>query len=158
MRNAQPTTKSSLLEASAHGARPHLSHGIRVALISPYSSTYPGGVTRHVEALAGELEAAGHQATILGPFDPDDQKARRRHGGARPQRRDPPARFVSLGRTVGVRANGAVSNLALSADSLLALRAELSSGRYDVAHLHEPVAPLLCWDALGFARPKATLR
>jgi phosphatidyl-myo-inositol alpha-mannosyltransferase len=27
-----------------------------------------------------------------------------------------------------------------------------SSGRYDVAHLHEPVAPLLCWDALGFAR------
>jgi len=32
---------------------------VRVALISPYSWTYPGGVTRHIEALACELSAAG---------------------------------------------------------------------------------------------------
>ena len=30
---------------------------MRVALVSPYSWTYPGGVTRHIEALATELLA-----------------------------------------------------------------------------------------------------
>ena len=32
---------------------------MRVALVSPYSWTYPGGVTRHIEALAIELDRAG---------------------------------------------------------------------------------------------------
>ena len=45
---------------------------MRIALLSPYSWTYPGGVTRHIEALASELSAGGHQARILAPFDPDD--------------------------------------------------------------------------------------
>jgi len=30
----------------------------RIALVSPYSWTYPGGVTRHIESLADELAAA----------------------------------------------------------------------------------------------------
>jgi phosphatidylinositol alpha-mannosyltransferase len=33
---------------------------VRVALVSPYSYTYPGGVGRHVEALAQELTQLGH--------------------------------------------------------------------------------------------------
>jgi len=33
---------------------------MRIALVSPYSWTYPGGVTRHIEALAEELIAAAH--------------------------------------------------------------------------------------------------
>ena len=44
---------------------------MRVALVSPYSWTYPGGVTRHIEALAGELDRAGHDVKVLAPFDPD---------------------------------------------------------------------------------------
>ncbi len=32
---------------------------MRVALVSPYSWTYPGGVTRHIEALAAELHRRG---------------------------------------------------------------------------------------------------
>jgi phosphatidylinositol alpha-mannosyltransferase len=108
---------------------------MRIALISPYSWSYPGGVTRHVEALAHELGKAGHTATIVTPFDPDDRRALRSHRRARPQRREPPERFVSLRRTVGLKANGAVSNLALSGESLLALRGELRSGRCDIAHL-----------------------
>ena len=46
---------------------------MRVALISPYSYTYPGGVGRHVEALAEQLLAAGHEARLLAPYDPDDR-------------------------------------------------------------------------------------
>ncbi len=121
---------------------------VRIALLSPYSWTYPGGVTRHVEALAGELAAAGHEPRILAPFDPDDALSRRLHRGATPQSREPPENFVALHRTIGIPANGAVSNLSPLPSAVLDLRAELRSGRYDVLHIHEPVVPVLGWDAL----------
>jgi len=121
---------------------------VRIALLSPYSWTYPGGVTRHIEALAAELGSAGHEARILAPFDPEDALSRRLHRGARPQPRSLPESFVSLGRTVGLPANGAVSNMALTPQAVLAMRRELRDGGYDVLHIHEPVVPLLSWDAL----------
>lgn len=121
---------------------------MRIALLSPYSWTYPGGVTRHIEALAGELLTAGHDVNVLAPFDPDDAVSRRLHRGARPEPRELPDHLVSLGRTIGFPANGAVSNLLAFPEGVATLRRELRSGRYDVAHLHEPVAPLVSWDAL----------
>jgi len=124
---------------------------VRIALLSPYSWTYPGGVTRHIEALAHELAEAGHDARILAPFDPDDSLSRHLHRGARPQRHPTPEQFVSLGRTVGIPANGAVSNMALTPAAVSALRHELREGGYDVAHIHEPIVPTVGWDALGSA-------
>ncbi|MFZ1926951.1 MAG: glycosyltransferase family 4 protein, partial [Solirubrobacteraceae bacterium] len=121
---------------------------MRIALVSPYSWTYPGGVTRHIEALSAELEAQGHEPDILAPFDPDDALSRRLHRGARPQRREPPANFVPLGRTIGIPANGAVSNLTGTPHSVFAIRNALRSGGYDVAHIHEPIVPLIGFDAL----------
>ncbi len=125
---------------------------MRVALISPYSWTYPGGVTRHIEALSVRLLGAGHDVRILAPFDPDDRLARRMHRGARPQARGAPAELVSLGRTVGIPGNGAVSNVAMGGHAIAVLRAQLRHGGYDVAHVHEPVCPLLGWDALCCAQ------
>jgi phosphatidyl-myo-inositol alpha-mannosyltransferase len=125
---------------------------VRIALLSPYSWTYPGGVTRHIDALAGELGAAGHEARILSPFDPDDALSRRLHRGACPQPLAVPADLLSLGRTVGIPANGAVSNMALTPYTALALRRELHEGGYDVVHIHEPVVPVVGWDALLCAR------
>jgi len=125
---------------------------VRIALLSPYSWTYPGGVTRHIEALAGELVAAGHEPRILAPFDPDDPLSAHLHRGAHPQNRSPPDHFVSLGRTVGIPANGAVSNVVLSPHAVFAMREELRRGGYDVVHIHEPVVPTLSWDALCSVR------
>jgi phosphatidylinositol alpha-mannosyltransferase len=121
---------------------------VRIALLSPYSWTYPGGVTRHIESLASELTESGHEARILAPFDPDDALSVRLHRGARPQPRSVPDDFVSLGRTVGMAANGAVSNVALTPHAVFTLRRELRDGGYDVAHIHEPVVPIVGWDAL----------
>ncbi len=121
---------------------------MRIALVSPYSWTYPGGVTRHIEALSAELSAQGHEPDILAPFDPDDALSRRLHRGARPQRREPPENFVALGRTIGIPANGAVSNLTGTPHSVFAIRGALRNGGYDVAHIHEPIVPLIGFDAL----------
>ena len=129
-------------------APPDTVHPVRIALVSPYSWTYPGGVTRHIEALSAELVAQGHETNILAPYDPDDAVSRHVHRGARPQRLDPPENFVSLGRTFGVPANGAVSNLTGLPTAILALRRELRDGGYDVAHIHEPIVPMIGWDAL----------
>jgi phosphatidylinositol alpha-mannosyltransferase len=125
---------------------------VRIALVSPYSWTYPGGVTGHIEALAAELTASGHEARILSPYDPDDGISARLHRGARPQRRPTPEQFVSLGRTFGIPANGAVSNMALTPYPVLTLRRELREGGYDVAHIHEPIVPVVGWDALCSTR------
>ena len=130
---------------------------MRIALLSPYSWTYPGGVTRHIEALSAELIELGHDARILAPLDPDDALSRRLHRGARPQRLSPPEGFVALGRTAGFLANGAVSNLVPVPPGVLAMRRELREGGYDVLHIHEPVVPLLGWDALCSTAPELPL-
>jgi phosphatidylinositol alpha-mannosyltransferase len=109
-------------------------------------------VTRHIEALATELNASGHEARILSPWDPDDALARRLHHGMRPHAIEPPADMIRLGRTLGWPANGAVSNLAYWPGGVARMRRELRAGGYDVVHIHEPVAALISWDALCSTR------
>src|ERR671916_1529661 len=121
---------------------------MRVALVSPYSWTYPGGVTRHIEALAGELLATGHHVRVLSPYDHDTRGTAFAHRGTRPQPREVPDWLVPLGPTLGWPANGAVSNLSGSPVAVARMRAELRAGGYDVVHVHEPVTPLIAWDAL----------
>src|SRR5919201_2130939 len=121
---------------------------MRVALVSPYSWTYPGGVTRHIEALAGELSAGGHEIRVFAPFDADTRRTALGHRGARPQARPVPEWLVPLGGTIGWPSNGAVSNLSFAPSTVSTLRRELRAGGFDVVHLHEPVAPVVGWDAL----------
>ena len=125
---------------------------MRIALVSPYSWTYPGGVTRHIEALAEQFIAEGHHVRVLAPYDPPGIASAVLHRGAHPQTVQAPDYLVSLGRTVGFKANGAVSNLACTPYSVAALQRELRTGGYDVVHIHEPVAPLTGWVATDSTR------
>ncbi|MGH2859659.1 MAG: glycosyltransferase family 4 protein, partial [Solirubrobacteraceae bacterium] len=125
---------------------------MRIALVSPYSWTYPGGVTRHIEALAEHFIADGHHVRVLAPYDPIDLRSRILHRGATPQPLRAPDYLISLGRTVGFPANGSVSNLTISPHGVAALHRELRNGGYDVVHIHEPVAPLAGWVASDWTR------
>jgi phosphatidylinositol alpha-mannosyltransferase len=118
---------------------------VRIALVSPYSFTYPGGVGRHVEALAEELLSRGNDVRLLAPFDPDDRVARVTHKGARPVERDLPDHFIPLGRTLGVPLNGAVSNVSGSPKAVSTLGHAFRSGAFDVVHVHEPNAGAVSW-------------
>jgi phosphatidylinositol alpha-mannosyltransferase len=120
---------------------------VRIALVSPYSWTYPGGVTRHIEALAERFIEDGHHVRVLAPYDPPDRFASILHRGARPQQLIAPDYLLSLGRTVGFKANGAVSNLSITPYGVATMHRELRTGRYDVVHIHEPIAPLTGWVA-----------
>ena len=126
---------------------------VRVALVSPYSYTYPGGVGRHVEALAQELMGLGHEVRVLAPYDPDDRLARVLHRGASPQPRPLPDHVIALGRTFGLPMNGAVTNLTGPlGETIGVLGRELRSGNYDVVHVHEPNVPVVSWYAAEAAR------
>ncbi|HYP48822.1 MAG TPA: glycosyltransferase family 4 protein, partial [Thermoleophilaceae bacterium] len=125
---------------------------MRVALVSPYSYTYPGGVGGHVEALAEELFSQGHEVRLLAPFDPDDRRARVTHRGAAPQPRPVPDYLISLGRTIGLPMNGAVTNLSLTPTAVSTLGRELRGGGYDVVHVQEPNVPVVSWCAIEAAR------
>ena len=122
---------------------------MRIAIVSPYSWTYPGGVNRHVESLAGQLMARGHDVRVMAPWDPPDRKSHVLHR-APPEDRARPDYLVTLGRTVGFTANGSVSNISPFPEGITALRRELRAFRPDVVHVHEPLAPVVGWDACGY--------
>jgi len=125
---------------------------LRIALVSPYSYTYPGGVGRHVEATAEELIRRGHDVRMFAPYDPDDRLARAMHRGARPDAREVPDYLVPLGRTIGIPANGAVSNLSLTPYATSVLGRAVRDTSFDVIHVHEPNAPVVSWFAIESAR------
>jgi phosphatidyl-myo-inositol alpha-mannosyltransferase len=125
---------------------------MRIALVSPYSWTYPGGVTRHIEALAEHLIADGHYVRVLAPFDLPDRLSSVLHRGAAPQALEPPDYLVPLGRTIGFKANGAVSNLSITPYGYSTMQQELRTGGFDVVHVHEPIAPVLSWLATDRAQ------
>jgi len=109
-------------------------------------------VNRHVEALAEEFLGRGHDVRVLAPYDPPGRVSRVLHRAA-PEPRQPPDYLTPLGRTMGFGVNGSVGNLApFPAGGVLAPRREVRRGEFDVIHVHEPVAPLVGWNATLGAR------
>ena len=103
---------------------------MNVGLLCPYSLSRPGGVQGQVLGLARALVAAGHGAVVLAPADGEVEAADL-----------PDEAFVRLGRSIPVPANGSVAPVALGpAAAVRAVRA-VRAGRFDVVHLHEPLAP-----------------
>jgi len=122
---------------------------MRIALVSPYSWNYPGGVSRHVEALADEFIERGHDVRVLTPWDDPGRLTRALHK-SQAEEREAPDHVVKVGRTIGFGSNGAVSNLSASPLGAMALRRALDEFRPDVVHIHEPPAGLVPWDACSY--------
>ena len=122
---------------------------MRIALVTPYSWTYRGGVNGHVEALAEEYGERGHHVRVLAPWDPPDRLSRVLHR-APAEDRPQPDYLVPLARTIGFSANGSISPLCGFPEGVARMRRELDSGGYDVVHVHEPIAPLIGWDACAY--------
>jgi len=111
---------------------------VKVGLVCPYSWDTPGGVQAHVRDLAEALLALGHEVSVLTPVDDDTQL---------------PPYAVGAGRALPVPYNGSVARLLFGPVSAARVRRWLADGRFDVLHVHEPVAPsislLACYLATG---------
>ncbi len=109
-------------------------------------------MNRHVEALAEEFLGRGHDVRVLAPYDPPGRVSRALHRAA-PEPRQVPDYLTPLGRTFGFGVNGSVGNLApFPAGGVVAPRREVRRGDFDVIHVHEPLAPLVGWNATLGAR------
>jgi phosphatidylinositol alpha-mannosyltransferase len=109
-------------------------------------------VNRHVEALAEEFIGRGHDVRVLAPVDPPGRLSRATHrAGA--ESRELPDYLTPLGRTFGFGANGSVSNLSpWPVGGFVLPRRAVRQGDFDVIHVHEPLAPLVGWNATLGAR------
>ena len=115
----------------------------RVALVSPYALSVPGGVQEQVLAMSRELCRRGHDVLVVAP----DSHDRRTY--------DTPARVARFGARLSLPANGSKAPLTLSPLAARAARRDIDAFRPDVVHYHEPFAPLLGWSSLWRHRTPA---
>jgi phosphatidylinositol alpha-mannosyltransferase len=111
---------------------------VKIGLVSPYDWSYPGGVQDHILRLRAELRARGHSVRILTPAS-----------GARGRQVE--YGIYKLGWATPLHVNGSVARIALAPDFSGKLRSILQSERFDVIHLHEPLASGLCLSVLHMA-------
>jgi phosphatidylinositol alpha-mannosyltransferase len=122
---------------------------MKVGIVVPYSWSFGGGVVDHAVAQARALEAVAIETRLLIGNDPPGSFSRILHPRqGRPG--PPPPNVIPLGRSVIVPGNGALSNLVLSPHAVPQLRRALSRERFDLIHVHEPLAPMLSPAALAF--------
>jgi len=103
---------------------------LKIAMVSPYDFTWPGGVTAHVAQLAQALGKVGHQVWVLAPHSPS-----RESQGAEI--------FIPLGRSVPLPTGGSIARVSLSWWLYPKVRDLLRREAFDIIHLHEPMAPIL---------------
>ena len=111
---------------------------MKIAMVSPYDFTWPGGVTTHVAQLARELGRLGHEVQVLAPHSPSRTSAEAEQ-------------FIPLGRSVPLPSGGSTARVSLSWWLYPKIRAVLRREQFDIVHLHEPLAPILPLCVLEFS-------
>ena len=111
---------------------------MKIAMVSPYDFTWPGGVTAHVGQLARELGHLGHQVQVLAPHSPSRQG-------------EDGEEFIPLGRSVPLPSGGSIARVSLSWWLFPKVRDLLRQEDFDIVHLHEPLAPILPLCVLEFS-------
>ena len=109
---------------------------MKVALVSPYDWLTPGGANQHVDQLARQLAARGHEVRILAP--------------ANGPVADP--RVIVAGRPVSVPASGSRARISFDPRLGRQVRKVLATEQFDVVHVHEPLMPTLPIQVLRHSR------
>jgi len=110
---------------------------MKIGFVSPYAWDVPGGVQAHIKDLARYYRDHGHEVSVLAPATDeslieDD--------------------FVTpAGRPVAIPYNGAVARVLFGPVAASRVRQWISSGEFDVLHLHEPAIPSLSLLACSIA-------
>ena len=101
---------------------------MRIALVSPYDYSVPGGVNNHITHLAREFGQLGHEARILVPCSEEVTDDHVINASA---------------SIIPVPFAGSVARVSLSPRIYRRTKRILQEGGYDVLHLHEPLMPML---------------
>lgn len=103
---------------------------MKIALVSPYDFSYPGGINTHICYLAGCFREMGHGVRILAPC-------------SRPGP-DLPEELIPLGHTcIPIPSGGSWARITLSPRLLYQVKGVLGEERFDIVHVHDPLTPAL---------------
>lgn len=108
---------------------------MKIAEVSPYSMSVPGGVQGQVLALARSMRNLGHDVDVIAPCDEQTMVEE----------------VLSLGGSHNWWANGSIAPIALGPKMWFGLRSILRSNGYDIVHLHEPLTPFVGVATLMFS-------
>jgi phosphatidylinositol alpha-mannosyltransferase len=120
---------------------------MKVGIVVPYSWSFWGGVLEHADHQARALHALGVDAKLIVGNDPPGRLTKLLH--PKEGRHTPPPDYViPVGRSVIVPANASLPNIVLSPPAMVRMKRTLERERFDVIHVHEPMAPILSVFAL----------
>ncbi|MPZ22665.1 MAG: glycosyltransferase [Dehalococcoidia bacterium] len=97
-------------------------------MVAPYDMAVPGGVNAHIHALCRALDRRGHELIIYGPSSNDARLGRNQ---------------VPVGGSIPLNIGGTVSGLGLNVFRDGGVRRLLAREKFDVVHIHEPLAPVI---------------
>ncbi len=102
---------------------------MKIGFVSPYAWDVPGGVQAHIKDLARFYRTQGHDVSVLAPATKEDLIE--------------DDFVVPAGRPVAIPYNGAVARVLFGPVAASRVRQWISTGDFDVLHLHEPAIPSL---------------
>ena len=109
----------------------------RIAMVSEYYYPHLGGVTEHVHYLSRELRHMGcHVDIVTSTIDAADVRAH----------------VIRVGRSLPIRCNASMARLTMAWRLRDRLRALFRERRYDLVHVHCPLAPTLPMAAIDAAQ------
>ncbi len=101
---------------------------MKIALVSPYDWSVPGGVNTHCSHLRDQFVEAGHDVRIVAPTS---------------RRGDDPGVITIGKRPVSLPVSGSLARISLSLTLGPPVRRVLAEEAFDVVHVHEPFMPVL---------------
>jgi phosphatidyl-myo-inositol alpha-mannosyltransferase len=110
---------------------------VKIALVSPYDFSYPGGVVNHIVALDKQLTRMGHDVKIIAPTSQTVESNC--------------DKYVNIGKARAIPARGTTIRIAISLHLAPQIKEVLEREKFDIVHLHEPFMPMLCSAILRFS-------
>src|SRR6202165_4524612 len=108
---------------------------MKIALVSPYDLSHPGGVTEHISHLARELRGRWVGVKLVAPASKD-----------LPAQFEDTAEskdFYRIGKAFPIPANGSIARITMSFHLGRWINRILEAERFDIIHFHEPLMPAL---------------
>ncbi len=113
---------------------------MKIALITPYDFSCPGGVTTHISAVSQALRTLGYDVRIVAPV-------------SEPEAASSPHVIQATGSVFTVSFAASTARISLSPRTWHRVKRLLSREQFDVLHLHEPLTPVLPWAVLRHIDP-----
>ena len=114
---------------------------MRILIVSDIFYPHTGGVSEHMLYLWKNLRALGHDVKVLAPSFGTDEPYTDEH-------------IYRMGRALNIPMNRSFSVITLGFSIPWQMRRLLDRERFDIIHIHGPVAPVLPYFALKYSQSK----